>query len=198
MTRVFLSIALALTLAGAALAQDVIRIPLEVEPDDAQEQSEGELAPPPTGDRATGEEQDLSEEDLLELFMQPLEDSEGPIEERPEPIEEDFVAPIPEDADVARVATIRGLDKITARVTDIQAPVGVPVMFNSFEILVQTCDKRPPEETPEVTAFLQITEHRIDGTLARIFSGWMYASTPSLNPVEHSTYDVWVIDCRAL
>jgi len=77
-------------------------------------------------------------------------------------------------------------------------PVGVPVMFNSFEILAQTCYRRPPEETPETTGFLQITEHRLDGTRERIFSGWMYASSPSLNPVEHSTYDLWLIDCRTL
>ncbi len=106
--------------------------------------------------------------------------------------------PVPDAFGVSRIAVIRGLDKITARVRDVEAPVGVPVMFENFEILVQTCRRRPPEETPETTAFVQITEHRQDGDLEPVFSGWMFASSPSLNPVEHPVYDVWLIDCRTL
>ena len=106
--------------------------------------------------------------------------------------------PIPDAAGISRIAVLRGLDKITARVRDVEFPVGVPVMFESFEITVQACSKRPPEETPETTAFVQITEHHYDGSLERVFSGWMFASTPGLNPVEHPVYDVWLIDCRTL
>lgn len=106
--------------------------------------------------------------------------------------------PVPDEFGVQRIATIRALDKITARVRDIEAPIGVPVHFESFEIIVRTCHKRPPEETPETTAFVQITDHRHDGEDAQIFSGWMFASSPALNPVEHPTYDVWLIDCRTL
>jgi len=145
----------------------------------------------------SSDEEPLSDEELMDRFMQPIEEP-GDIYNAATDGPENLPAPIPDEEGVSRVAVIRGLDKITARVTNIDAPVGVPVMFNSLEILVQTCDKRPPEETPETTAFIQVTEHRLDGTLERIFSGWMYASSPSLNPLEHSTYDIWVIDCKTL
>lgn len=202
MTRVFLSIGLALTFSAAVLAQEVVRIPLNTE---AEEDAAAAPAEPaagnasdgaPDNDPGTGSDISLSDEELMDQFLQPL--SERPVFDAEVDGAENLPAPIPDEAGISRIAVVRGLDKITARVRDVEAPVGVPVMFNSFEILVQTCDKRPPEETPETTAFLQVTEHRIDGTLERIFSGWMYASSPSLNPVEHSTYDVWLIDCRTL
>jgi len=201
-TRVFLSIGLALTFSAAVLAQEVVRIPLNTE---AEEDAAAAPAEPaagnasdgaPDNDPGTGSDISLSDEELMDQFLQPL--SERPVFDAEVDGAENLPAPIPDEDGISRIAVVRGLDKITARVRDVEAPVGVPVMFNSFEILVQTCDKRPPEETPETTAFLQVTEHRIDGTLERIFSGWMYASSPSLNPVEHSTYDVWLIDCRTL
>ena len=111
---------------------------------------------------------------------------------------DDPITPIPDADGISRVAVIRGLDKITARVRDVEVPVGRPVMFERFEILVQACSRRPPEETPETTAFLEITEHQLNGNLTPVFTGWMFASTPGLNPVEHPVYDVWLIDCRTL
>jgi hypothetical protein len=34
-----------------------------------------------------------------------------------------------------------------------------------------------------------------EGEPQRIFSGWMFGSSPALNPLEHPVYDVWVLDC---
>ena len=53
----------------------------------------------------------------------------------------------------------------------------------------------PASETPETSAFLQIDDHRPDQGAKHVFSGWMYASSPSLNGMEHPLYDVWVINC---
>jgi hypothetical protein len=94
--------------------------------------------------------------------------------------------------------TLRAVDKITARVTDIQAPMNKPVRFGSLEIMPRTCTKRPPEETPEVTAFLEISDVKPDGEKKKLFSGWMFASSPALSALEHPVYDVWVIDCNAI
>ena len=153
--------------------------------------------------------------------------------------------------------TLRALDKITARYIDIEIPMNEIARFGSLELLPRTCDKRPPEEFPETTVFLEIfdtefgsrksdlkeqepepvesdfdvTELRalpvepvgalpeveaeapdasaIDPELAEqlqlvvgpeaegvnIFRGWMFASSPALNPLEHPVYDVWVINC---
>ncbi|PCJ71121.1 MAG: glycosyl hydrolase family 5 [Rhodobiaceae bacterium] len=113
---------------------------------------------------------------------------------------------------VGQTAVFTGLDKITARISRLEADIGTRVQFGTLEILAQTCNKRPPEETPETTAFVEVFD--VGTTLAselqeevdaapvmpqepeRIFSGWMFASSPGLNAVEHPVYDVWLIDCK--
>jgi len=99
-------------------------------------------------------------------------------------------------ADLYEVAVLQGLDKVTARVSTINAPIGRIVRFGTLEIIARTCDKRPPEETPESAAFLDIWEARRGDPAASLFRGWMYASSPALSPMEHPVYDIWVLDCR--
>jgi len=91
---------------------------------------------------------------------------------------------------------LRGLDKITGRPTNITAPIGKPVTFATLTITARFCYSTPPSETPETAAFVQIEDHRPDQPARRIFSGWMYGSSPGLNAVEHPLYDVWVISCN--
>jgi hypothetical protein len=91
---------------------------------------------------------------------------------------------------------MRGLDKITGRPTSITAPIGKPVHFATLTITARFCYSTPPSETPETAAFVQIEDHRPDQEARRIFSGWMYGSSPGLNGVEHPLYDVWVISCN--
>ena len=152
--------------------------------------------------------------------------------------------------------TLRALDKITARYTDIEIEMNAIARFGSLEIQPRTCDKRPPEEFPETTAFLEIFDTESDRAVSNlkaaaaadvddaepvaapaeepvlreiepsrpdlletplaalaqtpapevlegpqaegenIFRGWMFASSPALNALEHPVYDVWVIDCK--
>lgn len=91
---------------------------------------------------------------------------------------------------------LRGLDKMTGRSTDIIAPINKPVKFATLTITVRTCYSTPPTEPPETTAFLEITDKRPDEKPRKVFSGWMFASTPSINGMEHPLYDVWVINCK--
>lgn len=94
------------------------------------------------------------------------------------------------------VLTLRGLDKITGRPTNITAPMGKPVKFVTLTITVRYCYSTPPSEPPETAAFVQIVDERPDQGTKPIFSGWMYASTPGLNGMEHPLYDVWAIACN--
>lgn len=93
-------------------------------------------------------------------------------------------------------AVLQGLDKVTARISTIGAPIGVTVRFGTLEIIADTCVKRPPEEPPDTAAFLEIFELKPEQGPQRIFAGWMFAQSPGLNPLEHPVYDVWVKDCR--
>ncbi len=97
-----------------------------------------------------------------------------------------------------RLAVLRGLEKVSARVREIEVPVGQTVRFGGLAITVRACASRPPEEPPETTAYLDIDDNRLDGSVERVFSGWMFASSPALNALEHPTYDVWVMDCKAI
>ncbi|CAA7615218.1 DUF2155 domain-containing protein [Magnetospirillum sp. UT-4] len=103
-------------------------------------------------------------------------------------------APVPELA--LKVAQLGGLDKITARVDTIEAPVGEPVHFGTLEIIVRACHKRRPEESPESAAFLDIWELKPNQPAQSVFRGWMFASSPALSAMEHPVFDVWVLDCH--
>jgi len=97
------------------------------------------------------------------------------------------------------VAVLQGLDKTTARVTTFEAPVGRSVRFGTLVITARACNKQPPEEPPNTTAFLQIDDTRSTGSSAsaeRVFSGWMFAQSPSLSALEHPVYDVTLLDCK--
>jgi hypothetical protein len=61
---------------------------------------------------------------------------------------------------------------------------------------LRACDKRPPEETPESAAFLQVVEQKPGEQPVTRFSGWMFASSPALSAMEHPVYDLWVLDCE--
>jgi len=99
-------------------------------------------------------------------------------------------------AEPYRTAVLQGLDKVTARVTTLRAELGETVRFGTLEIIVRHCDKRPPEETPESAAFLDVWEVRPGEAAIDLFRGWMFASSPALNALEHPVYDVWVLDCE--
>lgn len=91
-------------------------------------------------------------------------------------------------------AVLRTLDKITGKATDIKVSVDEVVTFGSLELVLRTCHQTPPEEPPESVAFLQIKSASQD-TDEWLFSGWMFASSPGLNALNHAIYDIWVIEC---
>ena len=96
------------------------------------------------------------------------------------------------------IVILQGLDKVTARVHTFEAPVESIIRFGTLEIIARQCDKRPPEETPESSAFLDILEIRQGEPTQSLFRGWMFASSPALSALEHPVYDVWVLDCLGL
>ncbi|MFP6710803.1 MAG: DUF2155 domain-containing protein [Rhodospirillales bacterium] len=100
------------------------------------------------------------------------------------------------DAAQYATAVLQGLDKVTARVSTFTAPIGRTVKFGTLEIIARTCDKRPPEETPESAAFLDVWEVRPGEPAVSVYRGWMFASSPALAAMEHPVYDVWVVDCN--
>lgn len=93
------------------------------------------------------------------------------------------------------VVKLQSLDKITARAEIFEARVGSTVKFGPLYIKVQSCRKSDPIDEPESASFLQIWEIDEENEAQWVFSGWMFASSPALSPMDHPIYDVWVLDC---
>lgn len=90
---------------------------------------------------------------------------------------------------------LRGVDKITGRVSTMEAAVGEEISFGHLVISIEKCYTKPPEETPENSAYLVITEKLMTGKIQDVFSGWMFSSNPALSAMEHPVYDIWVLSC---
>ena len=102
----------------------------------------------------------------------------------------------------AQRAVIRGLDKVTGHARDYTLTLGRATRVGSLEVIARACSKTAPEETPEVRIYLQVFDNPPvregeESERRQIFSGWMFASSPALNALEHPTYDIWAIDCRS-
>jgi hypothetical protein len=95
------------------------------------------------------------------------------------------------------IAILQGLDKVAARVLQIEAPVGNSVTFGTLSILVRDCETAPPDSPPDNAAFIQIYETPPGEQTKRLFSGWMLSSSPALSGLEHPIYDVTLLACKA-
>jgi hypothetical protein len=96
------------------------------------------------------------------------------------------------------VATMQALDKITARISTLAAPVGELRQFGTLEVTVQRCVFHPPEETPENAAFVVIRDLGYDPSAppTDVFSGWMFSSSPAISALEHPVYDITILACN--
>lgn len=93
----------------------------------------------------------------------------------------------------AQTAELQALDKVTARISTIEARVGQTVRFGTLEIEVAACHRRPADEQPDAAAWLTVKDNRLNGQ--RVFAGWMFAASPALNMLEHAVYDLRVLEC---
>ena len=101
-------------------------------------------------------------------------------------------------------AIIEALDKVTAESVRFEVPIGQPVRYKGLIYLVKACETSADDEPEsDVFAYLQIrtspteaTPTSLASSSKEIFQGWMFGSTPSINPIQHPVYDAWVIGCR--
>lgn len=95
------------------------------------------------------------------------------------------------------VAVLRVLDKVTARVEEVEAETSKTVTFGTLLVTPRACRASLPEEPPEAAAFLEIGELKPGHPDTVVFRGWMFASSPALSAMEHPVYDIWLIGCRS-
>ena len=134
---------------------------------------------------------------------------EAEAEETEEPAEEQVETPPAPDAPPgrrqrARVAIVEAVDKVTAETMRFEVEVGGrPVRFQKALIFTaRACEMSAPDElVPDSIAYLEISIQP-RGVLnasepRQIFRGWMFASAPAVNGLQHPVYDAWVVGCRA-
>ena len=97
-----------------------------------------------------------------------------------------------EQTNIADGALLRGLDKVSGEVIDFGLKSGDTYILWKLEIKLSEC--RYPVSNPVGDAFAHLTISQ-DSSESDLFRGWMIASSPALNPLEHSRYDVWVLRC---
>ncbi|WP_397541907.1 DUF2155 domain-containing protein [Roseovarius salis] len=89
-------------------------------------------------------------------------------------------------------AVLRGLDKVNADVTDMELGSGETAGYGRLDVRLREC--RYPAGDPAGDAYAFVTVRDGDNG-EELFSGWMIASSPALNALEHPRYDVWVLRC---
>jgi len=128
----------------------------------------------------------------------------GPVEtEVPDELQQGGASARPADAGIGtpmseRVATIGLLNKRNNLTQDLKMRPGETRRVGNVIIRLQACERTAPWEMPKETgAFVQVLVRGRgnNADFERVFSGWLFKESPSLNVVEHPIYDVWVKDC---
>ena len=95
-----------------------------------------------------------------------------------------------------RIAVIGLLNKRNGIVRDLTLRPGQAVRYKDAIVRLRACEASAPwDEEPLTGAFVQLDVRQTDNSWRRVFSGWLYKETPSLNVVEHPVYDVWPKSC---
>lgn len=101
------------------------------------------------------------------------------------------------------IAIMQALDKVTTETMRFEVPVGQPIRYKTLVFTVRACETAASDEVaPETTAYVIVDTQpkaqagRPAPAGRQIYKGWMYASSPGLNPLEHPVYDAWLIACK--
>ena len=118
---------------------------------------------------------------------------------RPAPVKKAAPMPPPVTSETPmaqRVAVIGMLNKRNGISRDITLHPGQGVRWGNLVVRLRACETTADWEPEQLTgAFVQADKRLPDGSWHRIFSGWLYKESPSLNVVEDPLYDVWPKSC---
>ena len=92
---------------------------------------------------------------------------------------------------------ILGLDKITAKTTEINIKIGETKKFGLLEIKAIKCGKIDSINESGEVAYIQVKDLSDNqDEKVFVFNGWTFSSSPSLRPVDHPVYDLWLVNCE--
>ena len=91
---------------------------------------------------------------------------------------------------------LKVLDKISSKNTLLKLENGKLKKFKDLEIKSIKCKNSEFDDNPEITAYIQVRDlTNKNNNEVFVFNGWMFSSSPSIEPFDHPVYDVWLISC---
>ena len=92
---------------------------------------------------------------------------------------------------------LKALDKITAKTSSIRLAIGEKNFFGSLEIKVLRCQFSDNNSFSDTVAYLQVKDLSAkDNDQVFLFNGWTFASSPTLQSIDHPVYDLWITSCE--
>ena len=92
---------------------------------------------------------------------------------------------------------IKALDKITAKTSAFRLAIGEKKFFGALEIKVLKCQLSENNESTDTVAYLQVKDlSSKNNNQVFLFNGWTFASSPTLQSIDHPVYDLWVTSCE--
>ena len=92
---------------------------------------------------------------------------------------------------------ITALDKITAKTSTIRLAIGEKKFFGPLEIKALKCQLSEQGEFTDMVAYLQVKDlSNKDNNQVFLFNGWTFASSPTLQSIDHPVYDLWITSCE--
>ena len=89
------------------------------------------------------------------------------------------------------------LDKITAKTTAIRLSVGEKKLFGPLRIKALKCQLSESNDFIDTVAYLQVKDLSTkDNNQVFLFNGWTFASSPTLQSIDHPIYDLWITSCE--
>lgn len=125
-----------------------------------------------------------------EIVTTPLDDI---LKELPDPLFGEPAADAPSIAVLSGAGgVLRVLDKLTGNVTDLDLQLGETAQIGLLSVTLSDC--RYPADNPagDAYAFVTVSDRKENEDL---FAGWILASAPALNAMDHPRYDVWALRC---
>ena len=92
---------------------------------------------------------------------------------------------------------LMALDKITAKTSSIKLAIGDKKFFGSLEIQALKCQLSESSDTSDTVAYIQVKDLSAkDNNQVFLFNGWTFASSPTLQSIDHPIYDLWITSCE--
>ena len=110
---------------------------------------------------------------------------------------EDFLEEPSSEKNEKIYINIKALDKITAKTSTIKLGVGEKKFFGPLEIKALKCQLSENKDSLDTVAYLQVKDLSAkDNNQVFLFNGWTFASSPTLQSIDHPVYDLWITSCE--